>query len=101
MSVRAKLFDMATLRRQLLAFFKRDGLPQHQDKLIKDINQLGLGQMNSTSQFVKLAGLALTIPLTVSSAERSFSALKRIKTHLIYTMADCQHCQSAWWRKEW
>lgn len=37
---------------------------------------------DSLSQITKLASLILTIPATSAGAERSFSALKRIKTHL-------------------
>lgn len=37
---------------------------------------------DSLSQITKLASLILTIPATSAGAERSFSALKRIKTYL-------------------
>ena len=84
----AKAFDLPALKRQLQAIFKRDHLPKHLDVLVRQNHELGLHTVTSTAQFARLAELALTIPLTVSSAERSFSTLKRIKDRLRSTMSE-------------
>ena len=86
------LFDLNLLRRQLTAIYRRDHLPEHFDDMVRENFELGLHEVVSTNQFSKLAELCLTFPLTVSSAERSFSALKRIKDRLRSTMADERLC---------
>ena len=60
--------------------------------MVRENFELGLHEVISTNQFSKLAELCLTFPLTVSSAERSFSALKHIKDRLRVTMADERLC---------
>ena len=48
---------------------------------------IGLGDAKSLlSEFVKLVKLILVLPATNASSERSFSALRRVKTYLRGTM---------------
>lgn len=81
----AQFFDKDELTSDL-KYLYRSGLERGLDKLSAEIEELGLRE--HLPQLAKLVNLALSIPLTVCSAERSFSALKRIKTRLRNTMGD-------------
>ena len=84
-SVYGSLFDTESLKGDL-RYLYGGTLPEKLGDLAKEIYQFELHEQ--LPQVSKLVNLALTIPLTVCSAERSFSALKRIKTRLRNTMGD-------------
>ena len=46
------------------------------------------GYKDAFYELCRLTRIACTIPITTASAERSFSALKRVKTYLRTTMSD-------------
>ncbi|XP_065224105.1 zinc finger MYM-type protein 1-like [Planococcus citri] len=82
-----KNFDSAKLRSQLLVTYDSTdlrGLTIH--GLYKYLMSSGLSV--ALSEVVKLCNLIITIPVTSASTERSFSALKRIKTALRSTQGE-------------
>lgn len=76
----AKFFDFPRLKCELSVFYKSESLP-HTSVLnvFKHLEQNDLHV--GLPELFKLCNLILTIPVTSSSVERSFSALKRIKTY--------------------
>ncbi|KAL5261878.1 hypothetical protein ACHWQZ_G007548 [Mnemiopsis leidyi] len=84
-SVYGSLFNTEILTGELRYLYS-GGLPEHLDELASEIAEFELWQQ--LPELTRLINLALTIPLTVCSAERSFSALKRIKTRLRNSMGD-------------
>ena len=73
--------DLVTEVRSFVREFKDEIADLH---TVSDLLQLMYNNrmMSSFPQFQKLLVLFLTIPVTVASAERSFSKLKLIKTYL-------------------
>ncbi|KAL5256424.1 hypothetical protein ACHWQZ_G011604 [Mnemiopsis leidyi] len=84
-SVYGSLFNTEILTGELRYLYS-GGLPEHLDELASEIAEFELWQQ--LPELTRLINLALTIPLTVCSAERSFSALRRIKTRLRNSMGD-------------
>ena len=84
-SVYGHLLNTECLRGEL-EYLYNGNLPGSLDELAAEMAELDLGEQ--LPELFKLVNLALTIPLTVCSAERSFSALKRIKTRLRNSMGD-------------
>ena len=85
-SAYGKLFTIAELKSDLMSVYAYTDLPSHLDELVRHNFETNLHL--TLPQYCKLANLALTIPLTVASAERSFSKLKIIKSRLRNTMGD-------------
>jgi hypothetical protein len=54
--------------------------------LLKNVDQ-GAAIANTLPELTKLVRVALTIPVTSCTAERSFSSLRRLKTYLRSTMS--------------
>ena len=81
-------FDRATLLAQLQLF--RTNFPVEQKKTIHDIvsvmQGMSVGERAMLSEVVKLVRLLLVMPATNTVSERSFSAMRRIKTYLRSTM---------------
>lgn len=75
-------FDFIKLKNELTVFFKCSQ-PQFKNISVKDIPKtLHILELKDTfSEIFKLSELILTIPTSSSSVERSFSALKRIKSY--------------------
>ena len=77
------LFDDVKLKNELIVLYSSsvfsNGKLQLAD-ILNLIHKLDIG--DSFSEVEKLCTLALTFPSTTASVERSFSALKRIKTFL-------------------
>lgn len=84
-SVYGNLFNTELLAGELRYLYS-GGLPEHLDELASEINEFEL--WHQLPELTRLVNLTLTIPLTACSAERSFSALKRIKTRLRNSMGD-------------
>ena len=59
-------------------------------KPIFDVLNSGPGAKKFMSAVVLLLKLYLTIPLTIATAERSFSTLRRVKAYLRSTMTQCR-----------
>lgn len=55
-------------------------------RTIGDMNEINIGK-EMLSEVLKLLRIFYTIPVTTSSAERTFSALRRLKTYLRSTMS--------------
>ena len=85
-SVYGKFFNREVLTSDLRLVYTRQGMPKHLDDLVRRNRELGF--QTEIPEFCRLAELSLTIALTVSSAERSFSALARVKNSLRSTMLD-------------
>ena len=83
-SVYGKLFTISELRSDLVSVYTYTDLPDHLDDLVLHNHHTHLHL--TLPQYCRLCSLALTIPLTVASAERSFSKLKIIKNRLRSTM---------------
>lgn len=74
-------FEFPKLKSELSIIYSSDQFYQtHISKLLEYLNEADL--VTVLPQVTKLCELVLTIPTTSASAERSFSALKRIKTYL-------------------
>ena len=80
------VFDHAKLRNELETVYANSQFHIKQKQLLSFIIENGL--VNVLSETFKLLVLFFTIPLTTSSAERSFSTLKRVKTFLRSTMSN-------------
>ena len=81
-----KLFNIGELRSDLMSVYSYSDMPAHLDDLVRHNFET---QLHLTlPQFCRLSNLALTLPLTVASAERSFSKLKIVKNRLRNTMGD-------------
>ena len=85
-SVYGKLFDLGALESDLRYVYRAGEFKVKLDELVQENHDMKL--QDTLPEFCKLARLGLTIALTISSAERSFSALARIKTDLRSTMLD-------------
>ena len=78
-------------------FVSLDGIPTKQVTRVQTLCEV-FNQQRSLKTFLtevhKLLKLYLTIPVTTSSSERNFSALKRIKTYLrnSVTQQRLNHC---------
>lgn len=82
-----RFFDFPKLRSELNVIY------QDSDLSTKDVLHLNIyiveNDLGSTfTEVAKLVALFLTIPATSVSSERSFSALRRIKTYLRSTLSD-------------
>lgn len=75
-------FDFVKLKNELTVFFKF-AQSQFKNISVKDIPKLldNMELKDTFSEIFKLSSLILTIPVSSSSVERSFSALKRIKSY--------------------
>ena len=75
-------FDIITLRSELCVLYTRENFI-NKTKNVFDLLQYLLSNdlIDTMSEVFKLYNLVLTIPPTTASVERSFSALKRIKTY--------------------
>ena len=80
------LFDLAKLRSELETVYADPQFNVKQGVLLSFIIENGL--VDVLSELFKLLLLYFTIPLTTSTAERSFSTLKRVKTYLRSTMSN-------------
>ena len=81
-------FDFVRLKNELVVFYSfsdDDMNSKSPHALCKCLCELNL--TNSMSELFKLAKLIVTIPSTTASVERTFSALKRIKTYLRATQS--------------
>ena len=87
-SAYGKLFSIVELKSDLMSVYAYTDLPAHLDDLV--CHNFNSGLHLTLPQYCKLADLALTLPLTVASAERSFSKLKIIKNRLRSTMGDAR-----------
>ena len=90
----AQNFDIPLLLSQLKvlpSLYER----QKAMKTVSKVLNLLKAQSNTVQrmlhQCVKLCSLIITVPPSVSSAERSFSALRRIKTYMRSTMTQARH----------
>ena len=73
------------LQNELKTFFQRKEM--HKSGLVKTLLYLEENNLISTfSEISKLLNILITIPMCSTEAERTFSALKRIKTYLRNTM---------------
>ena len=86
-------FSIKELRSDLMNVYACTGLPSKLDELVKHNSETQL--QRTLPEFCRLCSLGLTLPLTVASAERSFSKLKIIKSRLRSTMADRRLCNLA------
>lgn len=77
----SQYFDFIALRSELSAIYTMgEGFKSSVIDLWKSIKEFGLEQ--ACAETFKLCELVLTIPVTSTSGERSFSAPKRIKTYV-------------------
>lgn len=83
-SVYAKLFNLKLLKFNLKSAWKRTEFKGNLEKMTREIHAKGYDE--DLPEYCKLVRLCFTIPLTVCSAERSFSTLLRVKTKLRTTM---------------
>lgn len=74
-------FDLFKLKNELIVFYSH---PYFREVFIKYVPGIliSFDLKDTFSEIFNLSSLILTIPATTSSVERSFSALKRIKTYL-------------------
>ncbi len=81
-------FNRSTLEAQLSCFHSNYSIKE--DIGIADIIQLlkdmSVAEISLFSQVIKVARTLLVVPATNSISERSFSAMRRIKTYLRSTM---------------
>ena len=76
-----KYFDFECLKSELAVIFR--DVDMHKDSVTQLCNyMLSFDLVDVFPEAYKLSKLIITIPASSSSAERSFSALKRIKTYL-------------------
>lgn len=82
------LFDMSKLRNELEVIYTSESSKFYNNTVAQIYKNLCQNQNLSASfiQVKRLCSLILTLPSTTASAERTFSALKRIKTYLRNTM---------------
>ena len=85
-SVYGQLFSIQELKSDLMSVYSYVDMPPQLDQLVRHNHETQL--FLTLPQYCKLAKLALTLPLTVASAERSFSKLKIVKNRLRNSMAD-------------
>ena len=88
------LFDKGRLLSDLTFFRDSPELGEDPVKVINKIYQLKMNNFE-LKELTKVIKLILTIPLTSVSCERSFSALKRIKSRLRTNMLDKRLCHLA------
>lgn len=82
-----KHFDFVRLKSELNVLYKTKILKSN--KISEHLEELGEDEYNIIMPEVyKLYSLIMTIPSTSASVERSFSALKRIKTYVRNTMGE-------------
>lgn len=75
-----EIFDFIRLRNELIVLYKSEEfLSTNPYDLVKKIKMNDL--ISAFQEVFKLGQLILTIPSTTASVERSFSALKRIKSY--------------------
>lgn len=75
------LFDFVLLRNELVVLYSWESFKgKHPHELVAQMHSKGL--QSAMSEMHRLGCLILTIPSTTASVERSFSALKRIESHV-------------------
>lgn len=82
-----RIFDFTALKNELKVLYTSASLNKH------DTYELYLHLKNTSlcdafPQVLTLSSMFLTLPITVASAERSFSALKRIQTYVRNTQKE-------------
>ncbi|GAB1597398.1 uncharacterized protein LOC115225801 isoform X1 [Argonauta hians] len=81
------LFDLYLLKTELTVMYRMDDFAgKSPTDLLHFLQQKDLSQ--SMGQLYTLVCLAVTIPISTASVERTFSALKRIKTYTRNTMGE-------------
>lgn len=81
-----QIFDITALRNELKVFYTTPSLNLlNISELNSKLRSSDLGQ--TFPQMLTLSNLFCTLPITVASAERSFSALKRIQTYVRNTQS--------------
>ena len=84
--------DTANLRIQLQTL--ATNFPSHQDislgNVVKYFQNLTNRRKSLYSEVIKLVKLILVMPASNATSERSFSALRRLKTYLRTTMSQCR-----------